>query len=53
MLLLVLSSFGILVFEDEMNLESLVQPDLMDSRAYLVGCTTFIGAKHDHVWRSV
>lgn len=54
MLLLVLAGLGVLVAEDEVNLErqhSSIQRQV--NIAYLVGSTALVGTKHDDVWRGI
>lgn len=58
MLLLVLARNGVLVLEDEVDLLSLLLAMFIVDWAtaitpYLVGVSTLVGTKHDHIGRSV
>jgi hypothetical protein len=55
MLLLVLAGLGVLVTEDEMNLNMLIQVNqfLKSVATNLVGSTALVRAKHDDVRRGI
>jgi hypothetical protein len=55
MLLLVLAGLGVLMTEDEMNLNKLIRVNrfLRNVVTNLVGSTALVRAKHDDVWGGV